>query len=1054
MKKHILPAIIAAVITVLVGSAALIPQQANADIICKLDIVPQEFKDDYNFFVTDDWHFKSYSRSNYGTEEQRVDEYWLNRMLDISGKQFAKTNESILGRKLEPNGAWENKAEALDKFNKGKTVTPYERFGVAGLTWSGYLGEWKYLQKNVCSDDAPKDPKAGLFYEKRLVPQSTFDNRVNSQDIRTQQHLVGFGASSQRASRNALANDIFGVAKFVVTLALSLINLAFSDITKVIGVQGIITGDKNHQGLFKQLWDGIFIPLVVPIFAITALHILNLGIRHKQYRKALNTFFRSTLLFIIATVISLDPETWLALPNTIAILGQSVVITTLNGGLTSEGDLCSNNHKESHTDTLKKVHKKNRKETDTDAESQRDTLDEAAKSMRNAIGCTFWQEFLLKPWAEGQFGDEWNHLWAADKTPKWAPKGHKEITNTEKNQNMVGNAEIPLGGGATINNWALYQISTQTNAHSAYGKGASKGKISNGVHNDWWRIVDALSNYQEKRVYVDPQTGTIEDAPPGMGSDDENLLEASQENTSPIPAPSNASPLVKTLYAQVGKAYETGAVGPDKFDCSGLVYYALNQNGYKVPRLTAAGYGAISTPITKEQLQPGDILYSPTHIVMYVGNGKVVHAANHRKGVVEDTVQNQIAFNHLRPARLPKAPPSDKSLNGDIKGGEKEAPMVSTEETFSVPDTSAKPDSHWNMWVGGNIHHRVTTAFTALVVDTLGVSAPLFLSLMALIYAIEVSLLMAFAPIMLLLGCWDGRGWKMCKGWLDLTKAATIKRIIVGLLVVLSITFVDACISFMKTSSWWMGMIMLALVSVITIRSKDKIANAMQTIGHSGVLSSPAARVRNKSVGTVTNTLHDMRVSGTSGVAGGAAATRRARKQGMSIEQSVKYGVKGAHAAGSKIAKDRARSTVPGRAISDLKSTVRQAQKGINQPVYMIISGVRSLRDVEDADKRGTLSRDEARRRIVSVACRVNVDVKNKDGIPTVPPEIAPYINYKDIRSALDSGRYDYVNKMYAKAWTRYGKEKLSRTFAHVSQSDLRDMEKDIYQSMKKRQQQ
>lgn len=294
----------------------------------------------------------------------------------------------------------------------------------------------------------------------------------------------------------------------------------------------------------------------------------------------------------------------------------------------------------------------------------------------------------------------------------------------------------------------------------------------------------------------------------------------------------------------------------------------------------------------------------------------------------------------------------------------------------------------------------------------------------------------------------------MCKGWLDLTKAATIKRIIVGLLVVLSITFVDACISFMKTSSWWMGMIMLALVSVITIRSKDKIANAMQTIGHSGVLSSPAARVRNKSVGTVTNTLHDMRVSGTSGVAGGAAATRRARKQGMSIKQSVKYGVKGAHAAGSKIAKDRARSTVPGRAISDLKSTVRQAQKGINQPVYMRISGVRSLQDVEDADKRGTLSRDEARRRIVSVACRVNVDVKNKDGIPTVPPEIAPYINYKDIRSALDSGRYDYVNKMYARAWTRYGKEKLSRTFAHVSQSDLRDMEKDIYQSMKKRQQQ
>lgn len=92
--------------------------------------------------------------------------------------------------------------------------------------------------------------------------------------------------------------------------------------------------------------------------------------------------------------------------------------------------------------------------------------------------------------------------------------------------------------------------------------------------------------------------------------------------------------LVNVLTAQVGKAYVWGDEGPDSFDCSGLVYYVLNASGVNVPRLTATDYGARATPVALKDIQPGDIFWNSGHIAMYAGNGKVIHAANPRVGVI------------------------------------------------------------------------------------------------------------------------------------------------------------------------------------------------------------------------------------------------------------------------------------------------------------------------------------------------------------------------------------------------------------------------------------
>ena len=89
-----------------------------------------------------------------------------------------------------------------------------------------------------------------------------------------------------------------------------------------------------------------------------------------------------------------------------------------------------------------------------------------------------------------------------------------------------------------------------------------------------------------------------------------------------------------------GMPYIRGAASPKRgFDCSGLVYFLLRQRGYNPPR-TAAGYRNWGQSVPRGGLQSGDlVLFANTykrgisHIGVYLGEGKFVHAATSGTGV-------------------------------------------------------------------------------------------------------------------------------------------------------------------------------------------------------------------------------------------------------------------------------------------------------------------------------------------------------------------------------------------------------------------------------------
>ncbi len=115
--------------------------------------------------------------------------------------------------------------------------------------------------------------------------------------------------------------------------------------------------------------------------------------------------------------------------------------------------------------------------------------------------------------------------------------------------------------------------------------------------------------------------------------------------------------VVGLALQQVGKPYIFGAAGPNAFDCSGLVYWVFKQRGINFPR-TADQQFKVGTPVPPNQLQPGDLVffantYCPgiSHVGIYIGNGKFVHAANSRKGVIVSSLSESYYRQHYAGAK-------------------------------------------------------------------------------------------------------------------------------------------------------------------------------------------------------------------------------------------------------------------------------------------------------------------------------------------------------------------------------------------------------------------
>ena len=98
-----------------------------------------------------------------------------------------------------------------------------------------------------------------------------------------------------------------------------------------------------------------------------------------------------------------------------------------------------------------------------------------------------------------------------------------------------------------------------------------------------------------------------------------------------------AAAAVSYALSQVGDRYVAAAAGPDSFDCSGLTMTAWRQAGVSLPHYSYSQYST-TRRIPLSEAQPGDLVFyfggGVHHVGLYIGNGKMVHAANPSSGVL------------------------------------------------------------------------------------------------------------------------------------------------------------------------------------------------------------------------------------------------------------------------------------------------------------------------------------------------------------------------------------------------------------------------------------
>ena len=96
---------------------------------------------------------------------------------------------------------------------------------------------------------------------------------------------------------------------------------------------------------------------------------------------------------------------------------------------------------------------------------------------------------------------------------------------------------------------------------------------------------------------------------------------------------SQVGKLIKVAKSKRGCRYSAGSRGPNRFDCTGFVYYCMRKSGIKIRKGRLAPYKSSKYNVGRsiKKAKKGDILLYYRggrigHAAIYIGGGKVIHA--------------------------------------------------------------------------------------------------------------------------------------------------------------------------------------------------------------------------------------------------------------------------------------------------------------------------------------------------------------------------------------------------------------------------------------------
>ena len=787
----------------------------------------------------------------------------------------------------EDNYVMYNEILRVSGFKIGKeatgTINPFDKFGLAGLHYSAYSGEWKYYIVDACEEDSTKAKKGdyGKFYKDRREPKATYDETSTSTDPRVKQFDKGFFSHWWVAIGNNISNFLLNISKLIVTFALTLLSLSFKDLSEFIGLDEQLT-----TNMFKSLYDSFYQPLILVMFAFTAVYMMYYGLFKRQYRNAMNTFATSMLCFFVAIVITLKPGFWIKLPNSVVTVAQALVIQGLQKGTTGSGDLCTTNAGF------------NPPSSSSGSKSQEQSFIEGAgENIRSTLGCKMWEEFLLKPWTEAQFGAKYNDLQASavkNGNSKWVKEPTVEL------------------GGKSEKNWALFQISAQTTMHTPVNK--ERHPLISGVQADWYRIVDAFSNYQEKDRKV--KIGADGDGPEGSAggaigksAGGEAFFKEYGEFAKKVADEAGLYASVLLAQAALESGYGKSLSGDYNYfgikcydgNCKNLatseVYngqtvnitagfqnFKSAEDGFEGYAHFILGRGA-GADFTGGMKQNSSTPQEAIQKIWKAGYATDPAYVSKITSMIESYNLTQYDTDRKEQGNPEKYPIElGKGVKGSKGGGVNDDGSEGPGREITIPEQiPSDPLPQWQDWIGNNLWSRLGQTLVLIVFTIIGVIVPVIVGFLAAVLSISITLLMMFSPIFLLLGCWGGKGQKFFLGWFSLLLSLMLKKIFATVLLVLTIIIVTTIMGLISKLGYIKTLVFLAAVTKAIVANKDVILEKLPKIDLGGFNLAMGWREGYNKVKRAGKTV------ATTGYAG-AVGFKNAAKNGVTGKEGFKSG--------------------------------------------------------------------------------------------------------------------------------------------------------------------
>lgn len=298
-----------------------------------------------------------------------------------------------------------NTSETNEEYGCPSAVRPPIQDGVFG---NGYTSQWDAVDGNT-----PPGP-----------------------DTRREEFNVykALGVDFVYDMTNTASSFMLWVTVKITSFSNFLIDLSFNPPLEWLGFDEVVSE------LIVSFRDSMFFPLSVMVISVGAVSLMYTHVRRREYRQAFFSVAMIALIAISGTVIMDNPNRLVSLADEVPSVAENALSAAVFTSFSADGDgLCA----PSGTPEV----------GEGEAYEDLDTFNGDAmgtSQVVRAMMCETWRNFAFTPWVHGQWGTSYENL------------DDDSMQNSDTNADLVGEAEVSMGGGAVEDNWALYQLDKMT----------------------------------------------------------------------------------------------------------------------------------------------------------------------------------------------------------------------------------------------------------------------------------------------------------------------------------------------------------------------------------------------------------------------------------------------------------------------------------------------------------------------------------------------------------------------------------------------------------------